>query len=98
MAMIEALSAGLPVIAARTGAIHEVVCEGVHGLLYEPSSDEGLVAAVRRLLEDETMRRSFSLRARATAEERDWKASTATLRGYYEEALAFGFEASSRRL
>ena len=98
MAMIEALSAGLPVIAARTGAIHEVVCEGVNGLLYEPSSDEGLVAAVRRLLEDETMRRSFSLRARATAEERDWKASTATLRGYYEEALAFGFEASSRRL
>ena len=98
MAMIEALASGLPVIATRTGAIHEVVSEGVNGLLYEPGSDEELVAAVRRLLEDETMRRSFGLKARAVAEGRDWEASTATLRSYYEEALAFGSEASSGRL
>ncbi len=97
MAMIEALASGLPVIAARSGAIHEVVSEGMNGLLYEPGSDEEFVAAVRRLLEDETMRRSFGLSARAAAEERDWKASTATLRGYYEEALAVGSEASLGR-
>ena len=98
MAMIEALASGLPVIAARTGAIHEVVSEGVNGLLYEPGSDEEFVAAVRRLLENDTMRRSFGLSARAAAEERDWKASTATLRGYYEEALDLRFQAVSGRL
>jgi len=87
MAMIEALASGVPVIAACTGAIHEVVSEGVNGLLYEPGSDEELVAAVRRLLDDDTMRSCFGVRARAAAHERDWKASTATLRGYYEEAL-----------
>ena len=93
MAMIEALASGLPVIAARTGAIHEVVFEGVNGLLYEPGSDEELVAAVRCLHGDDAMRRSFGLRARAAAEERDWKASTATLRSYYEEALDLRFQA-----
>ena len=87
MAMIEALASGLPVIAARTGAIYEVVSECENGLLYEPGSDEELVAAVRRLLDDDSMRRSFGVRARTAAEERNWKASTATLRGYYEEAL-----------
>jgi glycosyltransferase involved in cell wall biosynthesis len=93
MAMIEALASGLPVIAARTGAIHEVVSEGVNGLLYEPGSDEELVAAVRCLHGDDAMRRSFGLRARAAAEERGWKASTATLRSYYEEALDLRFQA-----
>ncbi len=87
MAMIEALASGVPVIAARSGAIHEVVSEGENGLLYEPGSDEELAAAVRRLLGDDALRRSFGLRARAAAEERDWKTSTATLRNYYEEAL-----------
>src|SRR3712207_2974576 len=58
MAMIEALASGLPVIAARTGAIHEVVSEGVNGLLYEPGSDEALVATVRRLLREDAMRSS----------------------------------------
>ncbi len=98
MAMIEALASGLPVIAARTGAIHEVVSEGVNGLLYEPGSDEELVAAVRCLHGDDAMRRSFGLRARAAAEERDWKASTATLRSYYEEALDLRFQAVVGRL
>jgi glycosyltransferase involved in cell wall biosynthesis len=98
MAMIEALASGVPVIAACTGAIHEVVSEGVNGLLYEPGSDEKLVAAVCRLLDDDTMRSCFGVRARAAAQERDWKASTATLRGYYEEALDLHSQAVSGRL
>jgi glycosyltransferase involved in cell wall biosynthesis len=87
MAMIEALASGLPVVAARSGAVHEVVSEGENGLLYEPDSDGDLVAAVHRVLQDEALRGTFSQAARVAAEERDWEAATATLRGYYEEAL-----------
>jgi glycosyltransferase involved in cell wall biosynthesis len=87
MAMIEGLASGLPVVAARSGAAHEVVAEGQNGLLYEPGSDRDLVAAVRRILEDDALRSTLSRGARAAAEERGWEASTATLRGYYEEAL-----------
>lgn len=87
MAMIEALASGLPVVAAQSGAAHEVVSEGENGLLYEPDSDGGLAAAVHRVLEDEALRRTFSQAARVAAEKRDWEAATATLRGYYEEAL-----------
>ena len=89
IAMIEALASGLPVVAARAGAIHEVVSEGETGLLYEPNSEEDLTAAVRRLVEDDTLRGILSRGARAAAEERGWEASTATLRSYYEEALRF---------
>ena len=87
MAMIEALASGVPVVAARRGAIHEVVSEGENGLLYEPDSDEELIAAVRRILEDDALRHSLGREARVAAEKRDWEASTAALRGYYEGAL-----------
>ena len=89
MAMLEGLASGLPVVAARAGAAHEVVSEGENGLLYEPGSERGLVAAVRRILEDDALRVSLSRGTRAAVAERAWEASTATLRGYYEEVLGF---------
>lgn len=87
IAMIEALSSGLPVVAARSGASHEVVSEGGNGLLYEPGSDKALVAAVRRILENDALRQALGRCARAAAEKRGWEASTATLVDYYEEAV-----------
>ena len=87
IAMIEALASGLPVVAARGGASHEVVSEGKNGLLYEADSAASLVAAVRKLFSDDTLRKTLARGARATAEERDWGRSTRALRGYYEEAL-----------
>ena len=86
MAMIEALASGLPVIAARSGASHEVVDEGASGLLYEPDSEEELVSCVQRLSEDDGLRKEMGVKARAVAEERSWESSTQALRGYYEQA------------
>jgi glycosyltransferase involved in cell wall biosynthesis len=88
LAMLEALSSGLPVVAARAGAAHEVVEEGVNGLLYEPEDRDSLVQTVRRVLEDGQLRARLGEGARATAETRDWEAATRALRGYYEMALA----------
>jgi glycosyltransferase involved in cell wall biosynthesis len=88
LAMLEALSSGLPVVAARAGAAHEVVEEGVNGLLYEPEDRDSLVETVRRVLEDGELRARLGEGARATAETRDWEAATRALRGYYEMALA----------
>ncbi|MGI9049238.1 MAG: glycosyltransferase family 4 protein [Rubrobacteraceae bacterium] len=90
MAMIEALSSGLPVIAARSGATHEVVEDGRTGILYDPGSEDSLVSAVRKLTSDFELHERFSLAARASAEQRGWDNATRTLRGYYETALRTG--------
>lgn len=87
MAMIEALASGLPVIAARSGASHEVVSEGEDGFLYDPDDAGDLVRAVRRVFEEDGLRESLSRGARASAERRDWASSTRALRGYYQEAI-----------
>jgi glycosyltransferase involved in cell wall biosynthesis len=87
LAMIEALASGLPIVAARGGASHEVVSEGADGFLYEADSAPAVVAAIRRLFSDSEFREALARGARATAEERDWGASTRALRGCYEAAL-----------
>ena len=93
MAMIEALSSGLPVIAARSGATHEVVEDGRTGILYEAGSEDALVAAVRKLTSDSGLREQYSRAARAAAEQRGWDNATGTLRGYYETVLDAGMRA-----
>lgn len=88
LAMLEALSSGLPVIAARAGAAHEVVEDGVSGLLYDPEDSGSLVTACRRVLTDADLRSRLREGARRSAETKDWEASTRVLRGYYQMALA----------
>ena len=46
----EAFMAGVPVVAARTGGIPELVTDGVNGLLYDPSSPSELADALRALI------------------------------------------------
>ena len=48
----EALQAGLPVLAARHGALPEVIREGDNGLLFKPNDAEDLGRCLRRLVDE----------------------------------------------
>jgi glycosyltransferase involved in cell wall biosynthesis len=52
MAILEAQAAGMPVIAGRHGAIGEIVCDGVTGLVVPERDPERFAAAVAALLDD----------------------------------------------
>lgn len=60
MVAIEALSAGVPVVASRVGALPELVRAGVDGLLVPPGDAEALRRAVDELLRDEPVRRRMA--------------------------------------
>jgi glycosyltransferase involved in cell wall biosynthesis len=51
-AVLEALAAGTPVVATRSGGVAEIVSDGHNGLLVEPDDPAALAAATRRLLAD----------------------------------------------
>lgn len=52
IALLEAMSAGLPIIATRVEGVDEVVQEGVHGILVKPESAEELAKAILQLSAD----------------------------------------------
>ena len=56
----EALQAGLPVIAARRGALPEVIQDGVNGLLFEPENAHDLRRCLERLRTDAQLREQLS--------------------------------------
>lgn len=56
MAIIESLSAGLPVIATPVGSIGEMMSDGKDCLLVDPGDVEGLTAALKRMATDEPLR------------------------------------------
>lgn len=67
LTVIEAMMAGLPVVASRVGGVSELVDEGVTGFLVPPSDPKALARALKTLLEDESLRRRMGQAGRAKA-------------------------------
>lgn len=59
MAMLEAMSLGLPVIVTAVGAIPDVIVDGREGYLIEPRDIPGLTTALRSLVLDASLRRKM---------------------------------------
>ena len=65
--LAEAMQAGLPIVASRTGPVNEIVREGEDALLVPPADSIALAGAIRRLATDPLLRDSFSRRSRELA-------------------------------
>jgi glycosyltransferase involved in cell wall biosynthesis len=66
-AMLEAMAAGLPVIASRVGAADELIDE-TRGILIEPGDPRALAGAIRALVDDPSMRERLGGNARLYVE------------------------------
>jgi glycosyltransferase involved in cell wall biosynthesis len=69
VSVLEAMAAGLPVVAARVGGVPEVVLDGRTGVLFRPRDPEELAAALERLVAQPALRRRLGSAGRARAEE-----------------------------
>ena len=67
--LLEAMLAGLPVVATRVSAVPEVVADGDTGVLLEPGDVDGLAAALQALLTDRERARALGEAGRRRARE-----------------------------
>ena len=77
--VLEAMAAGVPVVAVRHGAVEELIEDGVTGLVVDRGDEAAFAGALRRLLDDDDLRVSMGFAARERAE-RLFNARTTTSR------------------
>ncbi|VXD13969.1 glycosyltransferase family 4 protein [Planktothrix paucivesiculata] len=88
LVLLEAMAAGTPVVAARSGGIPDIVTDGVNGYLFDPRQENGAIIATQRLFANPQERETLRQNARLEAERWGWAAATQQLRSYYEEILS----------
>lgn len=66
MALLEAMSWSLPVVATCVGGIPQLITNERNGLLIAPGDVEALAAAIERLMNDPSLRQRLGTAARAT--------------------------------
>lgn len=81
IAVLEAMTLGLPIVATRVGAIPEWVEDGVNGILVPPRDAEGLALALEKLIRDPELR----LRMGEASYERSLKYQARTWKDVGEE-------------
>jgi len=85
--VIEGMSCGLPVVAARSGAVEEILREGKEGLLVEPQV-EPFASALIQLLKDEPRCKIMGETAAGRAQEFSAPHSVRQMVALYEKVLA----------
>ncbi len=89
LALIEAMQAGRPIVAAAVGGVPELIEDRKTGLLVPPGDPGALARAIRELAGDETLRRRLASEARRQAVQRFTGERFAEQMGeFYGEMLA----------
>ena len=66
--VLEAMAAGLPIVANRVGGVPEILEDGVTGLMVEPRNPEAMAKTIFQLLSNADLRSRLGSAARARAE------------------------------
>ncbi|HLB39699.1 MAG TPA: glycosyltransferase family 4 protein [Actinomycetota bacterium] len=88
--LVEAMAAGLPVVASDTPGYDEVVTDEVDGLLAVPRDPGALAAAAGRVLDDPELAGRLAAAGRERARAFDWATIGARIEDCYREALTIG--------
>jgi glycosyltransferase involved in cell wall biosynthesis len=69
LAVLEAMAAGLPVVATDCGAVRDLVADAEQGFVVPVGDEHALAERLERLIADPDLRRAMGARARARAEQ-----------------------------
>jgi glycosyltransferase involved in cell wall biosynthesis len=70
MVVLEAMAAGVPVLAAKVGGLPDLIEEGKNGLFCDPLDAASIQGGVSNLLDDSGLARALAATAREQARER----------------------------
>jgi glycosyltransferase involved in cell wall biosynthesis len=69
LVLLEAMRAGVPVVASNAGGVPEIIRHEQNGLLFEPDDAQGLAAQLLRIAKDDALRERLVERGQASVHE-----------------------------
>jgi phosphatidylinositol alpha-mannosyltransferase len=85
--LLEAMAAGLPVVASDIAGYRSVMQDGVEGCLVPPGEEKALAGCIIALLRDPERRERMAAQGRATAARHDWQIVAPRVLDYYQELI-----------
>ena len=85
--VLQAMAAGLPIIASKVGGLPEIIEEGGNGFLVEPKNAAQIADRISQLLEDDELRLKISRNNRRKATQYSWEAVVDRLEEVYQSFL-----------
>ena len=86
--VLEAMACGAPVVCGNRSSLPEVA--GDAGLLVDPTDTDAITAAIRRVVEDDGLRRALGEKSLAQAGRFSWQRTAAETLAIYREMAATG--------
>jgi glycosyltransferase involved in cell wall biosynthesis len=86
--LYEYMAAGRAIVASKIGQVGEAVADSRTGLLYKPNDVEELLHCLRRLRNDEQLKRDLGNNARIACSKNTWSESAARVLSWVEPLLA----------
>jgi phosphatidylinositol alpha-mannosyltransferase len=85
--LLEAMAAGLPIVASDITGYRQVLTDGIEGKLVPPCDSDAIARACIALLKDAGTRRHMGTAGRGTAMHYDWTHIADAVLSYYDELL-----------
>lgn len=86
--LLEAMAAGVPIVASDIAGYRSVIENGVEGLLVPPQDEQAIARAVIALLHEPERRAQMSAAGRRKAAQHDWDLIAQRVLAYYEQLIA----------
>jgi phosphatidylinositol alpha-mannosyltransferase len=98
MVLIEAMAAGLPIVANRIAGFTDVMQEGVHGLFTDTRDPHAFAAAIAKLAANELLRRRLGKAGTGAVERYSWQTVASQVLDVYREVLGLTAMLKPRRV
>jgi glycosyltransferase involved in cell wall biosynthesis len=98
LALLEAMAAGLPVVATRVGGIPDIISHQVNGLLFAPLDCAEGAAHVRRIFQEPLTAAGIGEAARQRAEKLSWRESCKTFLSALDKVMTYSPRTGVRKV
>ena len=79
------MASSTPVVATRIPGFQSVIKDGYNGILVDPKSEKSLAEAVKKLIDNPSLRTSLELNGRLSVEQYSWRKVTNSILRYFNK-------------